>query len=171
VAIIEDATLDGCTACERVHNSLLPAVIARYVRTGQVSLEFRTVATTERSQDLAVGAHAASPQLRGWDVIQLAYLRSHVREGAAPPSGDESPERLVRLLGLDVARWRVDRKRPAWRTLIDAALQVVTTARIEGSPVFLVRRIGYLGPFVVVSEPTTVEEFSTAIEEARRASA
>jgi protein-disulfide isomerase len=169
VAIVEYAKLDGCPACSRVHSSLLPAVIARYVRTGQVSLEFRAVATTDRSHDLALGAHAASPQHRGWDVIQLAYLWGRGR--SQTPRESESSERLVRSLGLDLGRWREDRRKPLWRSLIGAALQVVNATRIEGSPVFLVRRVGYDGPFVVVTAPTTVDEFSTAIEEARRASA
>jgi hypothetical protein len=45
----------------------------------------------------------------------------------------------------------------------------VRVARFEGDPVFLVRRRGHLGPFVVVTEPASLQDLATAIARARRA--
>jgi protein-disulfide isomerase len=156
VKIIEYANL-VCGPCIRVHRTVVPLVIARYVRTGVASLEFRSVANSARSHDLARSAHAASPQHRGWDFIQLSYLR-----GTRDPSA-----RLVGALGLDAQRWRQDLRRPAFETLIRAAISVAGVARFQGDPVFLVRR--YPGrPFVVLTEPQSVGAFAGAIAKARR---
>jgi hypothetical protein len=164
--IIEYADL-ACSACARVHRNVLPGVIARFVRSGQATLEFRSVAAGKRSRDLALAAHAASPQHRGWDYIQLVYLRSRPVAGAGPGPA-EPPASLVAALGLDLATWRMDLGRPQWSVEIDAAASVVKLARFRAAPAFLVRRRGHPGPFVVVTEPRSVGALAAAVASARR---
>lgn len=157
VEIIEYANLT-CPACARAHSTVVPQLIRLYVRRGGVSLELRPIARDARSRALALGAQSASSQRHGWDFVQLGYLRP----------ADE-PARLVAALGLDRARWQKGLRNPAWPTLLAAAASVVRVARFEGDPVFLVRRRGHLGPFVVVTEPASLQDLATAIARARRA--
>jgi hypothetical protein len=159
VAIIEYADL-VCSMCARVHRTVVPEVIRRYVRTGEASLEFRSIASAPRSRNLALGAYAASTQHRGWDFVQLAYLRSSVAQ--------DSSARLALALGLDVPRWRRDLRQPEWPSLIQAALSVVRVARFAGDPVFLVRRRGTERAFIVLTQPSSVVEFEDAIAQALR---
>jgi len=156
VQIIEYASL-SCDACARVHRAVLPAVIDRYVRTGVASLEFRGIGDTPRAQQLAVGAYAASAQRHGWEFIQLAYLRS---------LNADSPARLAAALGLDESRFRKELKDPEWPLLLRGAASVLSVAHFRGDPVFLVRRPGQT--FQVLTQPTTVRQFTEAIVNAQR---
>ena len=163
VQIIEYASLD-CGACARVHRAVVPALIDRYVSRGVASLEFRSIADTPRSRNLALGAYAASGQRRGWEFIQLAYLRS------LPGGVDtDSPGRLAAALGLDGSRFDSDLRNPEWPLLLKGAASVLSVAHFRGDPVFLVRRAGQ--PFTVLTEPTTVRQFTEAIVAAERSHA
>ena len=159
VQIIEYASLD-CRECARVHRAVVPAVIAQYVRTGIASLEFRSVADTPVAQNLALGAYAASSQRRGWNFIQLAYLRA-LPQGTTP----DTPARLAAALGLDRGRFRSDLRNPEWQILLKGAASVVHVAGFTGDPVFLVHRPGE--PFTVLTEPRTIHAFTKAIIAAR----
>ncbi len=163
IQIIEYASLD-CEACARVHRAVVPAVIDRFVRAGVASLEFRSFADTHRAESLALGAYAASAQRRGWEFIQLAYLRS-LQPGADP----ESPARLAAALGLDGSRFASELRNPEWPLLLRGAASVLNVARFKGDPVFLVRRPGE--PFTVLTAPTSVRQFTKAIVAAQRAHA
>lgn len=161
VSIIEYTDLD-CPLCSRVHTRVLPAVIERFVRTGRASIELRAVATSARSRSLALGAYAATPQHRGWDLVQLAYLRSVQRSDAAPEAGS----RLASALRLDLASWRRSLPDPEWNLQLRAARSVVAVARFTRAPVFLLRRRGASGPFVVLTAPGSVASFGAAIARA-----
>jgi hypothetical protein len=163
IQIIEYASLD-CEACARVHRAVVPAVIDRFVRAGVASLEFRSFADTRRAETLALGAYAASAQRRGWEFVQLAYLRS-LQPGVAV----DSPARLAAALGLDRRRFATDLRDPEWPLLLRGAASVLSVARFKGDPVFLVRRPGQ--SFTVLTDPMTVHQFTEAIVAAQRAHA
>lgn len=157
----------ACPQCAAVHRDILPAVIARYVRTGKASLEFRGVAgeTPARPRDLALATYAASAQRHGWDFLQLANLRSL----ALPPVG-ERPDRLASALGLDEGRLASDMVRPEWETQVRAARSVAAATRMSSFPVFLIRARSKPGdPFVVLTRPGSVGEFARAIAKAQGA--
>ncbi len=161
VTVIEYADLD-CASCSTVHRTVLPHVIARFVRSGEASLELRPLAARPRSRALARGAYAASTQRQGWDFVELAYARN---------DAGEAPARLAHALGLDVRRWRADLGRPAWTPLILGALSVARVAHFPGYPVFLVRRRGSSQPFTVLTAPRSPDAFATAIAKALRSPA
>ena len=163
IQIIEYASLD-CEACARVHRAVVPAVIDRFVRAGVASLEFRSFADTRRAETLAHGAYAASAQRRGWEFVQLAYLRS-----LQPGTEAESPARLAAALGLDGRRFATELRNPEWPLLLKGAASVLSVARFKGDPVFLVRRPGQ--SFTVLTDPRTVQQFTEAIVAAQRAHA
>lgn len=160
IQIIEYASLD-CETCARVHRAVVPAVIERFVRAGVASLEFRSFADTRRAETLALGAYAASAQRRGWEFVQLAYLRS-----LQPGATADSPARLAAALGLDGRRFVTDLRNPEWPLLLRGAASVLGVARFKGDPVFLVRRRGQ--SFTVLTDPRTVRQFTEAIVAAQR---
>jgi hypothetical protein len=157
----------ACPQCAAVHRDVLPAVIARYVRTGKASLEFRGLAgeTPTRPRDLVLATYAASAQRRGWDFLQLANLRSL----AHPPFGERVGP-LASVLGLDEGRLASDMARPEWETQVRAARSVAAATRMSSFPVFLVRARSRPGdPFVVLTRPGSVAAFDRAIAKARAA--
>ena len=167
VTITEYGEID-CALCAVVHNSVLPAVIARYVRSGRATLELRPVVETTLSHTLAIAAYATSDQGRGWDFVQLAYRRSRPDTGAPA----ESSPTLVGALGVNLARWRADLHRPQWQLDIHAALEVAGVAGFATYPVFLVRRSDPASngaapaPFIVLGAPQNLAAFSRAIAKA-----
>lgn len=166
VRIIEYAGFD-CTACAAAHARVVPALIERYVRPGKASLEFRILAAGDHDLAIALGVHAARPQRRAWQMIQLAYARAGV-DPTTPLATAETPSAYAKVLGLDVGRWRKDGGRPRWAADLQAALSVFRVAKWGETPIFLVRRAGLDVPFEVVSAPTSVEEFDEAINAALR---
>jgi protein-disulfide isomerase len=168
VSIIEYSTLE-CPACAAVHSDILPTVIDRYVRTGKASLEFRSVAgdTSSPARDLALAAYAASAQGRGWNFLQLAYLRS--LQGTPAGTTAQSIARLAKAAGLDATRLELDATKPRWLTEVRAAASVAAAARMSAFPVFLVRaRAKPNTPFVVLTRPGSVRAFSNAVAKAAR---
>jgi len=168
VTIIEYGNF-ACPTCAAAHGTVLPEVIEHYVRTGKASLEFRGIAgdSRSRSRDLALSAHAASAQRRGWDFVQLAYLRSLERGAALQGAPAESSAQLAAALGLDVRGWNDERAKPAWSSQVKAAASVAAVARFSAFPVFLVRaRDNSERPFVVLTDPSSVREFAGAIAKA-----
>jgi hypothetical protein len=166
IHIIEYASLE-CQACNVLHEDVIPRLIQSYVRTGEATIEFRTLASSARSLELALGAYGAVPQRRGWHMIQLAYLRAD--RVSSTPLAAETPAAYAIALGLDLAHWRRDRGRKAWVTKVQAALSVFKVARWTKAPVFLLRRADYTGPFVELTSPRSLADFLDAIDAARSA--
>jgi len=154
-----------CAPCAATQRGLVRAVVERYVRPGVASLELRPLANDARARALARSIFAASLQQAGWDMLQLAALRS--------PAGSGTPKepdaRLAAALGLDLPRWRRDRALPRWQRELLADANVAAVARFAQLPVFLVRgRDATDEAFTIVTRPGSVEELAAAIEAARR---
>ena len=170
ITIVEYGTF-ACPQCAGLHEHVLGTVIERYVRTGKASLEFRGVAPPAPSQalSLALASYAASAQRHGWDFLQLAYRRS--AERGVTGQRAERPARLAAALGLDRRRFGADLGKPAWKVQVAAARSVAAVGRFQTYPVFLVRaRSRPTEPFVVLTRPSTVEEFDGAIARAAQRS-
>jgi hypothetical protein len=154
-----------CAPCAATQRGLVRALVERYVRPGVASLELRPLASDARAHGLARSIFAASLQGRGWDMLQLAALRSPA--GSGTPT--EPDARLAAALGLDLPRWRRDRALPRWRTELLADANVAAVARFAQLPVFLVRgRDATDEAFTIVTRPGSVEELAEAIDSARR---
>ena len=160
----------ACPTCAAAHRTVVPEVIERYVRTGKASLEFRGIGgdTPSRARDLALSAAAASAQRRGWEYVQLAYLRGLEKPGAAQGTPSESPAQLATALGLDMEAWDDELVRPSRLAQVEAAANVAAVARFSNYPVFLLRaRTSPEQPFVVLTAPSSVGAFATAIAKAQ----
>jgi len=165
VTIVEYGDLE-CALCAKVHDSVLPAVIARYVRSGRVTLELRPVVEGAASNALALAAYAAGAQGHGWEFVQLSYRRSGAGGAVAEPA-----QALVRALGLDPARWRADLGRASWKAAVAGALDVARVAGFNSYPVFLVSRTASdtaktPAPYIVLTAPSGARPFDRAIAEA-----
>jgi protein-disulfide isomerase len=165
IAIIEYTGFD-CAACTQAHGSVVPRVIDRYVRTGEVSIELRLLAAGDHDLALALAVSAARPQNRAWQMVQLQYLRSG-SDPNAPLAALETPSAQARALGLDVPKWKRDIDERQWAVDMQAALAVFKVAKWGATPIFLIRRRGSDLPFEVLSAPTAVEAFDQAIAAAR----
>jgi len=75
VTMVEFADLQ-CPFCAEYHRNVLPTLLKRYVRTGQLRIELRLLRFLGPDSDrLARVAAAASTQNRMWQFVGLAYQR------------------------------------------------------------------------------------------------
>lgn len=95
----------SCRFCKDAAATSVPQLIERYVRPGEVSLEFRPVAFLSPSSERgALGAEAAGQQDAMWPLVQLIYANQGPED--EDWLSDARLEEFVTTLDLDVAAWR-----------------------------------------------------------------
>lgn len=137
-----------CPFSARFDREVLPTVIRRFVRTGQLRIELRTVAVLgPDSGPLAAATTAAGMQDRAWQFADRAF-RNQGREnsGYATPAFIGAVARGVP--GLEPSRFRNASGTPELRAALADAARAASTAGITGTPGFRFGRTGdVLTPF------------------------
>lgn len=157
VTIVEFADLQ-CPFCAEYHQNVLPELVRRYVRTGDVRLELRLLRFLGPDSDrLARAAAAAAAQDRMWQFVGLAFERQ-----GAENSGYATDE-FVNSLAADSGVEDADAGAPAER-LVREGEQLARTGGIESTPSFL---IGPTGGTLELFQPSdlTPDAFIPRIEE------
>jgi protein-disulfide isomerase len=134
--LVEYAVIQ-CPVCAEWSVRTLPTVIDRYVRTGQVRLEFRPLAFIgEDSEKAARAALAAGLQDRLWNVVELLYVNQ-----GGENTGWVSDELLAALgpsiPGLDVEQMLGDMDAEAVDEGLAEAQAAADRDGVEGTPTFL----------------------------------
>jgi thioredoxin family protein len=138
--LVEFADLQ-CPFCARFDRDVLPAVIDRFVRPGNLRVELRPVAFL--GPDSATGAAAtlaAGEQDRMWQFADLWY-----RNQGPENSGYATPEFLTvigRAASLDLDRWQSQSNSPELIATAEDNSRAARTARISGTPQFRFGRTG-----------------------------
>lgn len=136
VEIIDYGDL-ACPACRLGSETLVPRMVAEFVRDGRVRLAFRPIAISPGPERGARAAEAAAEQDAMWSMGELLY-RNHGDERQGWLTEELAEEAAIRL-GLDLGAWRrAYRSRAVERP--QAAREA--TARAEGVRVtstFIVR--------------------------------
>lgn len=131
-----------CPFCADYATAVLPELIDRYVRPGELRLELNLLTfigpDSERAARVAL---AAAQQDRMWEFMDLLY-----REQGAENSGYATDEFLRGLAeqvpGLDVDRVFADRDGAAVDRLLAAAQAEANRLRVNSTPSFFVSRDG-----------------------------
>jgi protein-disulfide isomerase len=123
---------------------VLPTVVSRFVRTGQLRIELRTVAFLgPDSAPLSAATTAAGMQDRMWQFADLAF-----RSQGGENSGYATPAFIASAAGLDITRLSRASGTPELRGELQTAARDAQTARITGTPGFRFGRTGgVLTPF------------------------
>jgi protein-disulfide isomerase len=148
VTLIEYADLQ-CPACRAYGETVLPTIIDRYVRPGDVKAEFRGISFIGPDSERALRfVQAAGLQDRLWE-LQEAFYRNQGGEN----SGWVTDELVRRLAGeipdLDVERMFVDAQGAEVDALLRQAASQAQTDEITGTPSVFVQ--------VGVEEPVRIE--------------
>lgn len=112
-----------CPICAEFSTETLPRLVADFVRTGELKIEYLSLQTATRSTPTFLSqqaaAYAAGRQDRAWDFIELFYS-----EQGEEDSGYVTPHYLEgiasQIPGLDVARWSIDRFDPSLAAEVQA---------------------------------------------------
>jgi protein-disulfide isomerase len=156
VTLVEFADLQ-CPFCAEYERNVLPELLERYVKTGQLRLELRLLRFLGPDSDrLARVAAAASTQDRMWQLVALAYERQ-----GAENSG-YATEDFIERLTTDAGLRDLDAGAAAEKQ-VRRSEQIARSAGIDSTPSFL---IGPTGGALSGFQPSdlTPEAFEPRIE-------
>jgi protein-disulfide isomerase len=151
-----------CPFCRDFTLHTLPTIIERWVRSGQLRIEYHALETATREPDVfatqQVAALAAGKQGKMWDFIETFY-RDQGEEGSGYVTEAFLGGIAKRVPGLDIAQWTRSRADPGLAAQIVDDEQAAGSAGLSGTPSFLIGRTG--GAMTTIDDQTS---FDAAIE-------
>jgi protein-disulfide isomerase len=145
-----------CPICRDFTLGALPAIIEKYVRTGKVKIEYRSMETATREpsvfQEQQTAALAAGKQNLMWYFVELFYhLQGEENSGYVTPT--YLHERAQQVPGLDLAKWEEAKHDPKLVETLEKDKEAVGENGFSGTPAFLLVKSGH--------PPKKLERFST----------
>jgi protein-disulfide isomerase len=147
-----------CPICKEFTLGALPPLIAKYVRTGKMKIEYHSMQTATHEQETfrtqQIAALAAGKQNLAWYFIELFY-----HEQGQEDSGYVTESYLQGLAeqvpGLNLPNWSAARNDPELAEQITHDTQTVTQRGFTGTPSFLIGKTG--GPLTQLSPESYTE--------------
>lgn len=135
-----------CPICQKFTLGALPTVIQKWVRTGKLRIEYRSLETATREPETfklqQVAALAAGKQNKAWYFIETFYHEQgeedtgYVTEKYIQGIASQVP-------GLNLATWSADRSDPALTNeVVSTDAQAANNNGFTGTPSFLIGRSG-----------------------------
>jgi protein-disulfide isomerase len=137
VTVIEYGDI-ACPGGQAASESIIPVLIDRYVRPGQVKMEFRPIAFISKSSERgALGVEAAGLQNKMWTLVSLLYKNQ----------GDERDDWLsddllaeaAQKAGLDMDKWTTDYHGDAVAATYFQRSNDASADGVNQTPYFIVR--------------------------------
>ncbi|HLI32915.1 MAG TPA: thioredoxin domain-containing protein [Solirubrobacteraceae bacterium] len=144
-----------CPICREFTLGAFPSVVANFVRTGKLKVEYRSMETATREpaifREQQAAALAAGLQHKMWYFVELFY-----HEQGEEDSGYVTPAYLRGLAqqvpGLNLARWEAERSSPKLVEEVERNETEAGEQGFNGTPSFLLGKTG--GPMRKVTELT-----------------
>jgi protein-disulfide isomerase len=156
-----------CPICQGFSVGALPSLIARWVRSGQLKIEYRALETATREPEVfgeqQIAALAAGRQDKMWNFVETFYLEQQ-EEGSGYVTEAYIREIAQQVPGLDLRRWTRDRSDPALSEGLASDAQSAVADGLNGTPAFLIGRSGAAAHRLEPSSFTDPKAFSGAIE-------
>jgi protein-disulfide isomerase len=161
-----------CPVCKEFTLGALPAIIEKWVRTGQVKIEYHSLETATREPEVfktqQIAAYAAGKQAKAWDFIETFY-HEQGEEGSGYVTESYIQGIAQQVPGLNLATWTSARGEASLANEVSSDAQAASNAGFTGTPSFNLNKTG--GP-VQKFEPGTYTEvvpYNTAIEKLLKA--
>jgi protein-disulfide isomerase len=156
-----------CPICKQFTLGALPPIVQKWVRTGKVKIEYRSLETATREPEVfktqQVAALAAGKQAKMWDFVELFY-----HEQGEEDSGYVTESYLQNLAqqvpGLSLTQWSTDRGDTALDNKVEEDAQAANNAGFTGTPSFLIGKTGGTMSKLEYSSLTDPASFDAAIE-------
>jgi protein-disulfide isomerase len=140
VTLTEFADLQ-CPFCRDYTINQFPALVAKYVRTGKVKMQFKNYAFIgPDSLTAARAAEAAGNQNKLWNFIDVFYNNQGTEN--TDYVTDAFLTKIANGAGVDPAKMLADRQDPKIDTAIAKAQQDAQQAGVNSTPTFIVQKPG-----------------------------
>jgi protein-disulfide isomerase len=134
-----------CPICRDFTLGALPSLIQKWVRGGQLRIEYRSLETASREPEVfkeqQIAALAAGKQQKMWYYVELFY-----HEQGEENSGYVTPAYLQGLArqvpGLNFSQWTNDRGEPTFASQVVSDAQAANNEGFNGTPSFLIGKTG-----------------------------
>jgi protein-disulfide isomerase len=162
-----------CPICQKFTLGSLPTVISKWVRTGKLKIEYRSLETATREPEVfksqQVAAYAAGKQNKAWNFIETFY-----HEQGEEDSGYVTEKYIQGIAsqvpGLNLAQWTTDRADPELATKVTVTdAQAASNAGFDGTPSFLIGRTGATMSKLEYSNPEEPSFINEAVEKLLKA--
>ncbi len=158
-----------CPFCRDFTLAVLPSIVQRWVRTGDLLIEYRALETATHEREVfvsqQVAALAAGRQDKAWHFIETFY-REQGEEGSGYVTDRFLEGITSEVPALNLSQWNRDRADPELAAEIAADEQAAESADLHGTPSFL---IGRSTAAMTAFSPTDPASFDAAIERLREA--
>ncbi len=156
-----------CPICKEFTLGALPSIIQKWVRTGKLKIEYRSLETATREPEVfktqQIAALAAGKQNKMWNFVETFY-----HEQGEEDSGYVTEKYLQNLAqqvpGLNLAAWTSARNDPTLATQVSTDAQAANNAGFTGTPSFLIGKTGGSAHKLEYSSLTEPASFDEAIE-------
>jgi protein-disulfide isomerase len=156
-----------CPVCRAFTLQALPTIIQKWVRSGQLRLEYRSLETATREPEVfdlqQVAALAAGQQSKLWNFVETFY-----HEQQEEDSGYVTEPFIQGIAGqvphLNLSRWAASRNDPALAGQVSSDAQAAASRGLDGTPAFLIGRSGGAASRLEPSSLTSASAFGEAIE-------
>jgi protein-disulfide isomerase len=156
-----------CPICKQFTLGALAPVIQKYVRTGKVKIEYRSMQTATRERETfqtqQVAALAAGKQNLMWHYMELFY-HEQGEENTGYVTESYLQGLAAQVPGLNLSNWSSARNEPAYANQVISDAQAANQNGFTGTPSFLIGKTG--GSMQKLENPslTAPSSFETAIE-------
>jgi protein-disulfide isomerase len=161
-----------CPICKDFTLGALPTLIKKWVRTGKLRIEYRSLETATREQEVfktqQVAALAAGKQNKMWNFIETFY-HEQGEEGTGYVTENYIQGIAKQVPGLDLTKWTSDRNETALDKQIEADGEAAANAGFNGTPSFLIGKSGGQPTKYEYTSLTDPSGFNGAIEKLLKA--
>jgi protein-disulfide isomerase len=165
VTLVEFGDLQ-CPLCAQFAESVLPAIVSRYVRPGRVRLEFRTLDSIGHdSLRAARMAGAVGEQNHLWELIDLMY-KNQASENSGYVTDNYLRALASAIPGVNVNQALRQRTSPTVQAQIAQAQRLATQWHVRGTPAFLLMRVGQPTQVLSPASISSVSSFTGPLDRA-----
>jgi protein-disulfide isomerase len=156
-----------CPVCRSFTVQALPSIIQKWVRTGMLRVEYRSLETATREPEVfktqQIAALAAGMQNKMWNFLETFYHEQQEEDtGYVTENYIQGIARQVP--GLNLPQWIGNRNEAALANQLSSDEQTANSQGLNGTPAFLIGRSGGATSKLEPSSLTTPGSFNDAIE-------
>jgi len=156
-----------CPVCKEFTLGALPAIVQKWVKTGKVKIEYRSLQTATREPEVfktqQVAAYAAGKQNKAWNFIETFY-HEQGEEGSGYVSESYLQGLAQQVPGLNLTKWTSDRNDPELANQVEVDKQAANSQGFTGTPSFLIGKTGGSPQKLEYQSLTEPASFDEAIE-------